>query len=214
MLAALALGLIWFTAVAPRASDGVRQVRAEAARALEVEEVRRALRSTGTRPDPTLAALLDEAQALSDQGSPWNLQVAAVLTAAQREQALVLEPGQPAVPPGDVRYVEPELPALAHALLQRHGLGVAERPTVPVADPWPGVDRRRRARGLLALVTADALTPAQAHALLQVTLDAMAQQAEQARVARSLGAALPDDVRAAVLEARLAQAPGPPGGGH
>jgi hypothetical protein len=206
------LALAWFAVGAPRASEAVRQVRAEAARSLDVAEIRQALQSTGTQPDPVLAELLAQAQALVAQGSPWNLQVAAVLTDSQRQQALALEPGQPPVPPGHLWYVEPELPALAEALLQRHGLGERNLPAPPTVDPWPGVDTRRRARGLLALIAADGVTEEQGHVLLHVTLDAMALQAESAQVERALGRALPEDVRTAVLEARYAARPGAPGG--
>ena len=215
-LVALALGLAWFLAVGPALGDRVRQLRAEAARSLSVAEIRVALRTTGTRPDAELAALLDDAAAAEAREGEWNVLVAEVLDPDQRQKALALEPGLPPVPPnGDMRFVEPELPALAEVLLRAHGLGEPELPAMPLRDPWPGVDRRRRARGLLALAQAppeEGLRPEQAQILLRITLDAMEVQVERARIERALGEALPVAVRAAVLEARYAEGPSRLGG--
>jgi hypothetical protein len=206
------LGVAWFAFGAPWASNGVRQVRAEAARTLEAAEVRRALQSTGTRPEPALATLLTQAQQMADQDTTWNLLVAAILTENQRRLAVALEPSLAPLPPGDIRFGEPELPALAKMLLAQYGVGEAELPDLPERDPWPGVDRRRRARSLLALTSSAELSEAQAQALLHVTLDALAVQVERARLARALSQALPDNVRAAVIEARYATAPHSSGG--
>lgn len=216
-LVALGVGLTWFGAVGPALGNRVRQLRAEAARSLSVAEIRAALRTTGTRPDAPLAALLDEAAAAEAREGEWNVLVAEVLDPDQRKQALALEPDLAAVPPnGDMRFVEPELPALAEALLRAHGLGEPELPAMPLRDPWPGVDRRRRARGLLALVQAapseSGLRPEQAQILLRITLDAMEVQVERARIERALGEALSAEVSTAVQEARYAAGPSRPGG--
>ena len=215
-LVGLGLGLTWFVGVGPALGNRVRQLRAEAARSLSVAEIRAALRTTGTRPDAPLAALLDEAAAAEAREGEWNVLVAEVLDPGQRQQALALEPDLAPVPPnGDMRFVEPELPALAEALIRAHGLGDPELPAMPLRDPWPGVDRRRRARGLLALTQLapeEGLRPEQTQILLRITLDAMAVQVERARIERALGAALSAEVRAAVLEARYAEGPSRPGG--
>ena len=205
----LLLALGWFAWLGPRASEEVRQLRAEASRSLSTSEVRMALRRTGTRPDDDLRALLDEAGEAEALEADWNLRVAAVLDEEQRQKAMALEPGVPPVPPHkSVHFVEPELPALAEALMRKHGMGQAEIPLLPPADPWPGADRRRRARGLLALLAADELSDEQAHAILQITLDAMLVQSQRARIERSLGAALPSAVRASILEERFDRGPG------
>ncbi len=202
-LVALVGAIGWFAWWGPRTAESVRQTRAEEARTLSTREVKQALRSTGVRPDAELRALLDEASEADAREQRWNLLVAEVLTTEQRQRALGLEPTVPQVhPKGDVRFVEPELPALAELLMARHGMGTAEVPEVPTLDPWPGVDRRRRARGLLGLAAAGELEEAQAHALLAITLEAMSEQSERARIEKSLGEQLPPEVRAAVMEAR------------
>lgn len=209
-LAALILGLGWFTWAGPGLGQQVRQLRAEEARALSALEVKQALRKTGVRPDEALREALAEADAAAATEQRWNLLVAEILSEAQRQRALALEPGvQQVKPEGEVRFVEPELPALAEALMAAHGVGEAEVPALPLADPWPGVDRRRRARGLLGLVAAGELEEAQAHALLAVTLEAMGEQTERARVEAAIAASVPEKVRAAVIEARLEQPRGP-----
>lgn len=203
---ALVLGLAWFTWAGPGLGQQVRQLRAEEARALSAREVKQALRQTGVRPGEALREALAAADAAEAREQRWNLLVAEVLSAEQRQRALSLEPGVAQVrPQGDVRFVEPELPALAEALMAAHGVGEAVVPPLPGADPWPGVDRRRRARGLLGLVAAGELEEAQAHALLEITLAAMGEQSQRARIEEAMGAALPDKVRAAVMEARLQQ---------
>ena len=210
--AALMLGLGWFALAGPAASDAVRQTRAEEARALSTREVKAALRSTGVRPGPELRALLEQADEADAREQRWNLLVGELLSPEQRQRALALEPGVPPVRPmGDVRFVEPELPALAELLMQQHGVGEVVLPAVPTVDPWPGVDRRRRARGLLGLAGAGELDEAQAHALLAVTLEAMGEQAARAKDERALAELLPEEVRAAVMEGRLAR---PRGGGR
>lgn len=199
----------WFGWLGPQASDAVRQLRAEAARSLSVREVRQALRNTGTRPDATLRNLLASATEAEAREADWNLRVAAVLTPAQRERAMVLGPSVPPVPPHHgMHFVEPELPALANALLRSHGMGPAEIPPLPASDPWPGADRRLRARGLLALNAEGQLDADQAHALLQITLDAMVVQARRARIERELGQALPDVVRTEIMSERFDRGPG------
>ena len=205
----LVLAFTWYAWIGPEAGREVRQLRAEASRSLTTDEVRMALRRTGTRPDDELSALLDEASDAEAQEADWNLRVAVILDDEQRARAEVLEPS---VPPVAIfhgaHYLEPELPALAEALMRTYGRGEVELPLLPPHDPWPGVDRRRRARGLLALVAGELLTVDQAHAVLQVTLDAMRVQVDRARTERELGQALPAHVRVSILEERVQVGPG------
>ena len=198
-------GLLFFGWLGPMGADRLRQDRAEEARAFSTTEIRAAYLEAGSAPSPEVGVELDLIDAAAAREEAWNTRVAAILTPAQRDRARSLGLAVPTTAPtGDERVVEPEVQALARELLDEVGVGEVILPATPIRDPWPGVDRRSRARALQGLLRAGELPDEQARAVLQVTLDALDAQVERTVAERALREALPTEVLAAALEARRA----------
>lgn len=116
-----------------------------------------------------LAPLLDQMDRAWTLESQWGARAAALLDADQRQRAAQLPADDP--PRHQTgSAVDPALLGLTLALLDRYGYGEAAIPDPPAEDPWGALPAPDRLRRLYALLTADALTPAQGRALIQLCL--------------------------------------------
>lgn len=196
-MAMVALGA-WFTIATPLALHGLKahkQGRATPPTAAEVR-ARLALLPADARRTPTVArleAVLAADPAFADAEFTWNHVVAGTLTEAERTQGLALadltSPTPP--PPTEAPEADADLVSVARAILEVYGYDEAPDAEVPQLDPWPGTDRRTRARAVVALVRGPGIDPRAARTILHATLTLLRAQLDRAENMHTMEELLP-----------------------
>lgn len=171
-LAAAVLAAAWWAGAAPAAYGWIVGLRASG------DLVASGTDATPRGGAPTASDLAEGAK-LHRLSEDWSPRVAALLTAEQRAQGAALAAGDLAPPDAPPRLlsVESDLWGLSVVVIAQHGATIGTAPAAPVEDPWGGRGRRDRARAVLGLLRAQALTDAQAADLLALNLETLRAQA-------------------------------------
>lgn len=132
------------------------------------------------RADDTPAAQLALArfEAADAAETRWIRLVDSLLSPAERQDGLARASRMPPLQAAGGVRTEPELPALIEALAQRYGPTTADEP-VRTTTVWLGVDRRTRAKAVLALVRGPGLDPERAARLLGATQAMLQAEADR-----------------------------------
>ncbi len=170
-------GIAWFALGADRAIAWLDTVREAPRGQLSAQALAEGGRLAKLTPEAR--ALVAEAQALSRREDDWGYVVAALLSPAERADGLARAGAAPPILARPGTTLEPEMPVLVDAVLARYGPHTLPAPEVPRREQWPMVDRRARARALLALVRGPGLDDERAAIVLGITLDLLAAQARR-----------------------------------
>lgn len=170
-----ALSAAWYGFGAQAVGDWLIRSRAPKV-PLRLEDLR-------ARADDTPAAqtALLRFEAADAAETRWIRLVDSLLSPAERQDGLARAARMPPLQAAGGVRTEPELPALIEALAQRYGPATVDEP-VRATTVWLGVDRRTRAKAVLALVRGPGLDPERAARLLgatQAMLQAEADRQEQ-----------------------------------
>ena len=189
-LVAVAVTLAWFGSGGPALARWLESTRVTTTRQASVSELR--IRA-GATPSASVQTLLDAATRASAKEAAWGRNVAGLLTAAEREEGLTRAASLPPIPAtGLPTLLEPEVLALVIAIQARYGPATAPLAHAPLLDAWNRVDRRSRARALLALVQAGSLEPERAAMALGTTLDLLEAQHQRSQIETELREILGD----------------------
>ena len=171
-LAAAALAAAWWGGAAPAAYGWIVGLRDSG------DLVASGADEGANDAGPTAAQRAAVAR-LHRRSEDWAARVAALLTADQRAQGVALAAADLRAPDAPPRLlsVESDLWGLSVVIIAQHGSTVGTAPPTPIEDPWGGRGRRDRARAVLGLLQADALTAAQAADLLALNLETLQAQA-------------------------------------
>jgi hypothetical protein len=192
-LAWIVAATAWFAFGAPRVVEGMRRERIDATRVPTLAELRGYADGQPHRVTREARALFVETRALEAREDAWArtaswlLGPAARVTAAARANEVA-----PASRDGSRPGVEPEMEALARAIVKRYGAPAATLPEAPATDGWGGYPRAERARAIRGAVERGELDADAAPVLLAATLDAMAAQERRVAIEARLWQILDD----------------------
>lgn len=181
-LVALVAALAWYAWGAPGATAALDTLRPPPRGQLTLADVAAADLPRAARP------LVAEAERLAAREEAWGHVVAALLTPDERSRGLTLAGAAPPVLAAPGATLEPEMPVLVDAILARYGPATLPAPPPPAYEGWPMVDRRTRARVLLALVNGPGLDEERAAIVLGATLDLLEAQSRRTAIEAELAA--------------------------
>ncbi len=189
-IVALAVAVAWFGSGGPALARWLESTRVTTTRQASVHELRI---QAGDTPSAPVQTLLDAATRASAREAAWGRNVAGLLTAAEREEGVARAASLPPIPAtGLASLLEPEVRVLVVAIQAGYGPATAPLARAPLLDPWNRVDRRSRARALLALVQAGLLDPERAAMVLGTTFDLLEAQRERGEIEAELREILGD----------------------
>lgn len=181
-LFAAALGGLWFAVLAPHAAVWLERFRPEQRGQRTAQDTV----ASGAARSAEARALLTEAQALQRREDDWGYIVASLLSTAERNEGLARASVASPIFARPGQTIEPEMPVLVEAILARYGPRTAAGPVVERRETWPMVDRRTRARVLVALVEGPGLDPERAAIILGATLRLLEAQARRVELEEAL----------------------------